>query len=540
MVQLAGRSPVDSLAKPLLSDTSSSSTAGNISPRSAGTFDRSPVRMLPPAGPSAAAAHTHHNISGSPPQHHHHSHQQPPHARQAQSHSSSVQHHHHHHHPSSLFTRWCTVTSQGARLTLPDSGICLTVPEGAVEPGTAVDMFISVIHDTKSHPQLDAAHAEEEEAGRTLLSPVVLCGSAGGAAVPLRKPVVVSFPHVAALRHGNWTVSVVSTEDDGDTWVELATLGQETINTPIYTQLDLATCHIVSDSLAGWALLGRPPPTLPAYKSLRIAAFAQEFASAPATDLTVRLYCVQDTEEAVRHVVETEKQFGGRLLDRPATCLLRSGGQNLQLWLDRLSEGWAIAPGAAALQEVPFAHLWSNSNPNLHCSFTLKNSKATATATTGAVSAASTRKLALQVTVSQEGNPNRAQLRVNTSIVTAAMPEKPPARAGSSSGSSSDSYGSSSGAAAPFRLPGRTKEALGRLLDKPVAGGNDWRLLAERLNIHRYTAFYASRSSPTEAILNLWEARNRESSAIQGLVAILRGMGRMDCVHLLEHDLQLE
>jgi hypothetical protein len=82
----------------------------------------------------------------------------------------------------------------------------------------------------------------------------------------------------------------------------------------------------------------------------------------------------------------------------------------------------------------------------------------------------------------------RAQLRVNTSIVTAATAAKP--AGGSSSGSSSDSYGSSSsgGAAAPFRLPGRTKEALGRLLDKPVAGGNDWRLLAERLNIHRYTA----------------------------------------------------
>jgi leucine-rich repeat transmembrane protein FLRT len=455
-------------------------------------------------------------------------------------------HHLHHHHPSSLFTRWCAVTSQGARLTLPDSGISLTVPEGAVEPGTTLDMFISVIHDTKSHPRLDAAScsADEEEEGRvTLLSPVVLCGSAGGgggaAAPQLRKPVVVSFPHVAALRHGNWTVSVVSTEDDGDTWAEVATLGQETINTPIYTQLDLATCHIVSDGLAGWALLGRPSPTLPAYKSLRIAAFAQEFASVPATDLTVRLYCVQDTEEAVRHVVETEKQFGGRLLDRPATCLLRSGGQNLQLRLDRLSDDWSVAPGAAAVQEVPFGHLWSSSNPNLHCSFALKNSKATTTAalSSGSVSS-STRKLSLQVTVSQEGNPNRAQLRVNTSIVTAATAAKP---AGSSSGSSSDSYSSSSGgAAAPFRLPGRTKEALGRLLDKPVAGGNDWRLLAERLNIHRYTAFYASRASPTEAILNLWEARNRESSAIQGLVAILRGMGRMDCVHLLEHDLQLE
>ena len=77
------------------------------------------------------------------------------------------------------------------------------------------------------------------------------------------------------------------------------------------------------------------------------------------------------------------------------------------------------------------------------------------------------------------------------------------------------------------------------MLDAPVSLGNDWRMLAERLNVHRYIAFFATRPSPTEAILNLWEARNRESNATQGLLNILRGMGRFDAAHLLEHDLQL-
>ena len=56
----------------------------------------------------------------------------------------------------------------------------------------------------------------------------------------------------------------------------------------------------------------------------------------------------------------------------------------------------------------------------------------------------------------------------------------------------------------------------------------------------RYPAFFGSRPSPTEAILNLWEAKNRESSATQGLLSILRGMRRMDCVRLLEQQLQLQ
>ena len=61
----------------------------------------------------------------------------------------------------------------------------------------------------------------------------------------------------------------------------------------------------------------------------------------------------------------------------------------------------------------------------------------------------------------------------------------------SSSGcSSNDSYGSGPNA---FRLPSATKETLTRMLDAPVSLGNDWRMLAERLNVHRYIAFFATR-----------------------------------------------
>lgn len=373
-------------------------------------------------------------------------------------------------------------------------------------------MYISVLHDTKSFP--------DTKDGHTLLSPVVLCGPVQATRL-LKKPVIVSFPHVASLRHGNWTVSVASSDTDGNSWRKIVTLGQENINTSVYTQLDLNTCHIVSDSLAGFALLGYSSQLQPAFKSLRIAAFAQEYPQG--SDLTVRLYCVQDTDEAIRFVTETEKQFGGRLLDKPVSTLMKSGGKNLRLCLDRLCEGWSVQPGAN-IQEVPFSHLWVNSNPNLHCSFTLRNK------------VPCMRNLVMQIQITQEENPNKCLLKVNTNISgsTGSGGKESKLRPSSSGCSSNDSYSN-----LVFRLPAQTKETLGKMLDKPVAGGNDWRLLAERLNVHRYTAFFASRPSPTEAILNLWEARNRESSATQGLLGILRGMGRIDCAHLLENDLQL-
>ena len=410
--------------------------------------------------------------------------------------------------PSSPFTRWCTVSAAGARLALPDSGIALTVPEAALS--SPQELGITSIHDTKAFPTLLP--------GQTLLSPVVCISTSSKPAALLTKPVVLSLPHCASLRQGGWTVSVAWRPQGEAAWRALVTLGQERVDTPLYAQLDLATVHLVTEHLGTFCLLGSPTPGGPApLKSLRIAAFAQEVPQG--ADLTVRLYCVQDSEAAQAYLEWTERQFGGRLLDRPASCLLQHSGSAapLALRLDRLGEGWAVQAGAE-LQQVPFSHLWTNNNPALHCSFTLRHT------------ALHLSTLALSVSISQEGNPHRCGLKVHTSLATERL-----LRPSSSGCSSTDSPT----AASPWRLPAHTKATLARMLDAPVSLGNDWRMLAERLNVHRYTAFFATKPSPTEALLVLWEARSREAAATQGLLGILRGMGRFDAAHLLEHDLQL-
>jgi leucine-rich repeat transmembrane protein FLRT len=90
-----------------------------------------------------------------------------------------------------------------------------------------------------------------------------------------------------------------------------------------------------------------------------------------------------------------------------------------------------------------------------------------------------------------------------------------------------------------FRLSQTMLYSLSKLLDPPNSQGNDWRLLAERLNVHRYVTFFATRPSPTESILCLWEARNRELLAISNLMNVLRGMGRFDAAAVLEQDLEI-
>lgn len=101
---------------------------------------------------------------------------------------------------------------------------------------------------------------------------------------------------------------------------------------------------------------------------------------------------------------------------------------------------------------------------------------------------------------------------------------------------SSSGFSSTGSDPAPFRIPVQVKQAIARLLDPPTTNNNDWRQLAERLGVNRYITFFATQTSPTEAILDLWEARNRESTAVAGLVNSLRGMGRHDAAQVLDMD----
>ena len=55
----------------------------------------------------------------------------------------------------------------------------------------------------------------------------------------------------------------------------------------------------------------------------------------------------------------------------------------------------------------------------------------------------------------------------------------------------------------------------------------------------RYVTFFATRASPTEAIMVLWEARNREATALSNLKNTLRGMGRYDAAAVLEDGVEV-
>lgn len=88
------------------------------------------------------------------------------------------------------------------------------------------------------------------------------------------------------------------------------------------------------------------------------------------------------------------------------------------------------------------------------------------------------------------------------------------------------------------KLSPSTKAALCRTLDVPSIEGNGWQQLAESLGAEHYVQFFATQPSPSEALLNLWEARNRDPEPLKNLSQLLRDIRREDANVILERDLK--
>jgi leucine-rich repeat transmembrane protein FLRT len=439
---------------------------------------------------------------------------------------------------------WETVTHAGARITLPNSGVCLTVPEGAVRKGYVEEMYLAVLRDDKDRPRLSEA--------QTMLSPVLVFGPPS---IVLSKPVILSFQHCTSVKHGHWSLSIYGADTstgEPPKWQLMSTVGQETINTPVYVQIDSTRCHVMTDLPMRYSLIGEPfPAGAKAVKLLRVAAFAPTLATAP--DYNLRVYCVEDTVDALQSVIRVENRLGGQLLTKPKQICFQFGSSSLCLAVEDLGPGWRCKV-PDNYQEIPFRHVWSGTQNGLHCSFALERTERTQFL------------LACEVHVFQQPMlANRQLLQISSSLKSTVpspakgTPSRHVATAATCHPTTVDATGHvslslKSDYEQTFRLPALVKRQLCSLLDPPTNRGNDWRMLAQRLSVDRYINYFATRSSPMEHILDLWEARTRpttddsgndtDDSSLSGAAAVndllnsLRVMGRMDAAAVIENYLQ--
>ncbi|CAL4105766.1 unnamed protein product [Meganyctiphanes norvegica] len=430
---------------------------------------------------------------------------------------------------------WGVVTSAGARLVVPECGVSLTLPEGAISKDTQQELYVAVLSRPQQPPRLTDR--------QTMLSPVIYCGPSN---VELKKPAILSFEHCASLQHAAWQVhlfassgveqintntsstSSSSSSSSSSTmgpWKRIITIGEERVDTPIFTQLDGAQVHMMMESLHQLVLIGESAGSNAAVKQVKVVAAAPP--PSPDGTLQVTVHVMQDTQAAMHGVSQAEKRRGAALLDKPKTLLLQDCGANVCLTLDDVGPGWRNKLGHH-YQELSFENVWGAVKEPVSTTFTLERDEGTTSVA-----------LSCRVVAQQKGAANQRQvIRINTDFPYAPVTASPANPSLRTSTVTTSSGCSSLVALTPepgtFRLPQKLRWELCRCLDPPNARGNDWRMLAARLNVDRYLNYFACKESPTEHILDLWEARHREPTALTDFLNVLRVMGRPDAAHILE------
>uniref|UniRef100_A0A3Q1D6A2 Netrin receptor UNC5 n=1 Tax=Amphiprion ocellaris TaxID=80972 RepID=A0A3Q1D6A2_AMPOC len=392
-------------------------------------------------------------------------------------------------------TSYGTFNFLGGRLTIPSTGISLLIPPEAIPRGKIYEIYLTV--QRKEDLRLPLAGCQ------TLLSPVVSCGPPG---VVLSRPVILSMDHCFDACLDNWAVRLKKQNYEG-VWEDILLMGEELVSEPYYCQLEAETCRLFSEQLGTFALVGESLH-MGAAKRLRLVLFSDAYCST--LEYNIRVYCMDDTQDVFKEVMQMERQLGGRLIDEPHVLLFKDSYHNLRLSIHDMPQAHWRSKLLAGYQEIPFYHIWNGSQRYLHCTFTLERLSL------------STCELTCQLCVWQvEGEGQSFSLDFNIAKVTFLL---------------MDSNATALAGPSAFQIPYLIRQKICSSLDAPCPNGADWRMLAQRLKLERHMSFFASKASPTSVILDLWEAQHFHSGNINQLATVMADIGKQEAMIFLVSD----
>ncbi|MGH0130002.1 UNVERIFIED_CONTAM: hypothetical protein FKN15_040513 [Acipenser sinensis] len=403
------------------------------------------------------------------------------------------------------------------------------------------------------------------EAGcQTLLSPIVSCGPPG---VVLTKPVILSMDHCAEASPDSWAMKLKKQSYEG-TWEDVLQVGEELPSDPYYCQLEAESCRIFTEQLGRFTLVGESL-SMAAAKRLKLLLFAPMCCTT--LEYSIRVYCMDDTQDVLKEVMQVERQLGGRLIDEPQVLLFKDSYHNLRLSIHDMPLAHWRSKLLAGYQEIPFYHIWSGSQRSLHCTFTLERISLSTcelacrlcvwqvegegqsfsidfnigkeipfyhiwsgsqrslhcTFTLERISL-STCELACRLCVWQvEGEGQSFSIDFNIGKDSRPL---------DSEFLCSDSSAPALAGPSAFQIPYLIRQKICSSLDAPCPRGVDWRLLAQRLQLDRHLNFFASKASPTSAILDLWESQHFHRGNLNQLAGVMAEIGKQEAMIFLVTD----
>ncbi|KAG8578577.1 hypothetical protein GDO81_010538 [Engystomops pustulosus] len=381
----------------------------------------------------------------------------------------------------------------GGRLKIPNTGLSLLIPPDAIPRGKIYEIYLTL------HKQEDV---RLPLAGcQTLLGPIVSCGPPG---VLLTQPVILSMDHCLEPSPENWAVRLKKQSCEGS-WEDVLQLDGGSPSHLYYCHLESHSCYLFTEQLGRFALVGESL-SMSATKRLKLLLFAPT--SCTSLEYSLRVYCIPDTQDAMKEVVQLEKQQGGQMLDEPRILHFKDSYHNLRLSVHDMHSTMWKSKLLASYQEIPFYHIWNGVHGNLNCTFTLERFNL------------STSDLSCRVWVWQvEGDGQSFNININLNK------ENRPSEILLDEGEKESAalVGPSA-----FKIPFLMRQKIITSLDEPSSHGAEWRVLAQKLNLDSHLGFFISKSSPTAILLNFWEAQNFPNGNLARLAAAVAEIGKQD------------
>jgi netrin receptor unc-5 len=419
-------------------------------------------------------------------------------------------------------------------------GIALLIPETVIEKKK--NLMLSLLK-----------NEHFEWSGATVLSPFALINEITNT-MKLNRPAILRIPH-CMIDIRRWKISLYFSNDTKNNeqsitkWCKITTVNEEDINTPVFLQIEKNFVNISTDKIGKFVLVGSSsqPDTMPACKSMKLLFFASKQSNG---NFLSRVYIVNNLYDLIEDCMIYERGNMAKFLGHK-NILFFDNNKDLIVQLKYGQSNYVT-------NTVSFGNIWncSTGTRQLHCDFLIDPILISMDTTCSNMKVIAYQdqedddKTSIYTIIPLELRQNSLLLVENHSnpqlpsfsqlVVTHHHSASVPLI---NSFNKMDLMCSKESFAGNFNfftllLTKVIRKQICLKLDPPTEQGNDWRLFAKKLNVHRYLPYFASRASPTNVLLDFWELGNWYvgSSSLLDLIHIFISMDREDVAAIIENE----